>query len=106
VWFEDVDLCARLVKGGAKIMYCPSARFRHSGAHSVGQLSFRDRQLFWYGNMLRYARKHFSGWQVFALRVAIVKGMLLRSLAALLAARKVPLGEALRAYAAVIRKAF
>ena len=105
VWFEDVDLCARLVNGGAKIIFCPSARFRHSGAHSVGQLSFRDRQLFWYGNMLRYARKHFSAWQVFGLRVAIIKGMLLRSLGAIFGARRVPLGETLSAYGAVIRTA-
>ena len=60
VWFEDVDLCKRLLDHGDKIFYCPGARFHHSGAHSVGQLSFRDKQLFWYGNMLRYARKHFS----------------------------------------------
>ena len=80
VWFEDVDLCQRLLEHGGKIVYCPSARFRHSGAHSVGQLPFRDKQLFWYGNMLRYARKHLSGGQVAALRVGIVAGMLLRSL--------------------------
>ena len=60
VWFEDVDFCKRLLDSGRKIVYCPSARFHHSGAHSVGKLSFADKQLFWYTNMLRYARKHFS----------------------------------------------
>ena len=35
VWFEDVDLCKRLLDSGGKIMYCPAARFRHSGGHSV-----------------------------------------------------------------------
>ena len=39
VWFEDVDLCKRLHDMGQKIVYCPAARFRHSGAHSVGKLS-------------------------------------------------------------------
>ncbi len=48
VWFEDVDLCQRLLDGGSRIFYCPAARFRHAGAHSVGQLSFQDKQLFWY----------------------------------------------------------
>ena len=48
VWFEDVDLCQRLLENGGKIVYCPAARFRHSGAHSVGQLKFRDKQMFWY----------------------------------------------------------
>lgn len=98
VWFEDVDLCQRLREQGAKIFYCPDARFRHSGAHSVGQLSFHDKQHFWYANMLRYARKHFSKGQVFLLRLAIIKGMLLRSIGALFGARKAPLGETLAAY--------
>ena len=103
VWFEDVDLCKRLRDAGGHIFYCPEARFRHAGAHSVGQLSFRDRQLFWYGNMLRYARKHFSKGKVAILRLAIIKGMLLRSIGALLGARQAPLSESLSAYWAVIR---
>ncbi len=103
VWFEDVDLCQRLLEHVGKIVYCPAARFRHSGGHSVGQLPFRDKQLFWYGNMLRYARKHFSGAQVATLRVGIAAGMLLRSLAALFGARQASLGETLSAYWAVMR---
>jgi len=103
VWFEDVDLCKRVLDSQSIIFYCPEARFRHAGAHSVGQLSFRDRQLFWYGNMLRYARKHFSKGKVAILRLAIIKGMLLRSIGALLGARKAPLSQSLSAYWAVIR---
>ena len=106
VWFEDVDLCQRLLEHGGKIVYCPAAHFRHSGGHSVGQLPFRDQQLFWYGNMLRYARKHFFGAQVATLRTGIVAGMLLRSLAALFGARQASLGETLSAYWAVIRSTF
>ena len=102
VWFEDVDLCKRLLDEGAHIFYCPEARFRHTGAHSVGQLSLRERQLFWYGNMLRYARKHFSKGKVAILRLAIIKGMLLRSIGALFGASKAPLKESLAAYWAVI----
>ncbi len=103
VWFEDVDLCKRLRDKGGRIFYCPGARFRHAGAHSVGQLSFRDRQLFWYANMMRYARKHFSKLQVLILQLAIVKGMVLRSIAALLGSRQAPLKDSLAAYWAVIR---
>lgn len=105
VWFEDVDLCKRLLQRGLMIFYCPAARFSHSAAHSVGQLNFRDKQLFWYSNMLRYARKHFTPTQVFILRLAIIKGMLLRSAAALFGARKAPLGKSLAAYWVVIRAA-
>jgi N-acetylglucosaminyl-diphospho-decaprenol L-rhamnosyltransferase len=106
VWFEDVDLCKRLRDQSSSIFYCPEARFHHGGAHSVGQLSFRDKQLFWYSNMLRYARKHFSSGQVFLLRLAIIKGMLLRSIGALFGARKAPLGESLSAYWAVAAHSF
>ena len=92
---------------GQKIVYCPAARFRHSGAHSVGKLSFGDKQLFWYGNMMRYAQKHFSLWQRFVLRIGIVKGMALRWLANLFGKR--PEGasrrEAGRAYRQVARVA-
>ncbi len=106
VWFEDVDLCKRLRGQGSRIVYCPDARFRHAGAHSVGLLSFRDKQLFWYRNMLRYARKHFSGGKVFLLRLAIIKGMVLRMIGALFGARKAELGKTLSAYGAVIRHSF
>jgi GT2 family glycosyltransferase len=105
VWFEDVDFCQRLLESGGKVIYCPVARFRHSGGHSVGQLPFRDKQMFWYSNMLRYARKHFSSGQVTTLRAGIIAGMLLRSLAALFGARQAPLGETLSAYWTVIRSA-
>jgi N-acetylglucosaminyl-diphospho-decaprenol L-rhamnosyltransferase len=104
VWFEDVDVCKRLLEHGGKILYCPTARFRHSGAHSVSQLSFREQQVFWYTNMLRYARKHFTYGQVQMLRTGIIAGMLLRSLAAIFGARKTPLREALNAYWTVMRE--
>jgi N-acetylglucosaminyl-diphospho-decaprenol L-rhamnosyltransferase len=106
VWFEDVDFCKRLLENGGEIMYCPTARFRHGGAHSVSQLSIRGRQVFWYANMLRYARKHFSPGNARLLRAGIITGMVLRSVAAVfgLGARQAPLGETLAAYRAVIRE--
>ncbi len=104
VWFEDVDFCRRLLAAGHKIVYCPTARFRHSGAHSVGKLSFADKQMFWYANMLRFARKHLPPWKVVVLRLSIINGMLLRSMAAILGktSNKVPRQEALAAYKQVM----
>jgi N-acetylglucosaminyl-diphospho-decaprenol L-rhamnosyltransferase len=103
IWFEDVDFCQRLIQQGAKIVYCPTARFHHSGAHSVGQLEFRDKQMFWYENMLRYARKHFPGVKVLLLRLAIVKGMGLRVIVSLFGGgpKNLPAGEPIRSYARV-----
>ncbi len=104
VWFEDVDLCKRLLQSGGKIVYCPAARFRHGGAHSVSQLSLLQKQAFWYINMLGYARKHLAGPQVRILRAGIIAGMLLRSFAALFGIRSAPLSETLSAYWEVARK--
>jgi GT2 family glycosyltransferase len=106
VWFEDVDLCARILSSGGKIIYCPGARFSHSGAHSVGQLDFRDRQAFWYANMLRYTRKHLSSLSVFILRAGIIAGMLLRMIATFVAGApgKVMRRGAISAYWLVIRE--
>jgi N-acetylglucosaminyl-diphospho-decaprenol L-rhamnosyltransferase len=103
VWFEDVDLCKRLFDRGAKIVYCPSARFHHTGAHSVGQMEFGDKQMVWYQNMVRYAAKHFSAAKVLILRIAIFKGMVLRILVSLFGGgpRNLPPGEPRRSYARV-----
>ena len=57
--------------------------------------------------MLLYARKYFSKGQVRVLRLAIVGGMMLRSIAAIFGARQRPLGETLAGYwgiAATLRK--
>jgi GT2 family glycosyltransferase len=107
VWFEDVDLCQRLRAGGYKIVYCPGARFHHSGAHSVGKLPFLQKQLYWYANMLRYARKQFPGWKVLILRLAVVKGMMLRYAATVFGQTPAGLSpqEARSAYLAVARQA-
>jgi N-acetylglucosaminyl-diphospho-decaprenol L-rhamnosyltransferase len=105
VWFEDVDFCACLRESGAKIVFCPAAEFLHSGAHSVGQLGFAEKQTFWYANMLRYARKHFAAWKVPLLRFGILAGMGLRILAATLGGgpKGVPRMTAVRGYWRVVR---
>lgn len=107
VWFEDVDLCTRLLQMGGRIVYCPAAHFRHSGAHSVGKLSFQDKQKFWYTNMLRYAQKHFSRGKVTVLRAGIVAGMALRSLATLLGGKPpaVSISTAVKSYWSVAKMA-
>ncbi len=59
-WFEDVDFCLRVRRAGYCIWYIPDALARHVGGHSASRLAWDDRQLFWYGSLLRYAAKHFS----------------------------------------------
>ena len=100
VWFEDVDFCRRLHSAGWRILYCPDAVFLHEGAHSVSKLSFRDRQCFWYRNMLRYFAKHHRRREVALLRVGIVVGLLFRALLSLLGVghSDISVGEAVRGY--------
>lgn len=104
VWFEDVDFCRRIRAHNWKILYCPGARFLHSGGHSVSQLSIGDRQVFWYGNLLRYWRKHESRTAVTGLRATVALGMALRSFATLvgLGPENAPPVAAVRAYARVV----
>jgi N-acetylglucosaminyl-diphospho-decaprenol L-rhamnosyltransferase len=100
VWFEDVDFCRRLRSAGWKAVYCPDAIFSHAGGHSVSKLAFRERQSYWYKNLIRYFAKHYSRVQVSALRAGITAGLLLRALLSLVGfkARGTSAAEAAGAY--------
>jgi len=104
VWFEDVDFCRRLRLHGQKIIYCPVAVFIHSGGHSVNQLSFYDRQVFWYRNMLHYFAKHHSHHETTILRFGVIIGVMLRALMSLAGFQPSGVGraEAIRAYCHVL----
>jgi len=97
-WFEDVDLCARLLPEGP-ILYWPEARFRHRGGVSAERLGYARFLPIYYANALLYRRKHYGGPSRLAYRVLLSAGMLLR-LAALPFRRRMPhpRGEAARGY--------
>ena len=102
-WFEDVDLCARLLALG-RIVYWPTACVRHAGGRSSARLGY-DRFLpILYANALRYRRKHYGFLARGTYRAALVAGMLAR-LAVLPLRSSVPRprAEAARAYLAVLR---
>jgi GT2 family glycosyltransferase len=60
VWFEDVDFCARIKAAGFRAYYHPKGVARHSGGHSICQVSLENREIYWYGSLLEYAEKHYS----------------------------------------------
>jgi len=104
LWFEDVDLCLRLRQKGGTIHYCPQVRFEHAGGHSLEAMSFPEKQVYWYRNLLYYVRKHF-GWATgLVMRAALLAGIGLRMAAELMGLvlnRKTPAWvrrERLRAY--------
>ena len=81
LWFEDVDLCKRLREQGGRILFRPQVRVQHHGAHSVESLTFSEKQIYWYRNMLYYVHKHFPWRTRWAIRGALLGGMGLRILA-------------------------
>lgn len=80
LWFEDVDFCKRAVDQGYQIRYVPSAAARHQGGHSAGQLPPGARELYWYGNLLRYASKHFRRAAFLAVCTAVMLGSCFRTI--------------------------
>jgi GT2 family glycosyltransferase len=107
LWFEDADLCKRLRERGGAILFLPQVRVEHHGAHSLESVTFSEKQIYWYRNLLYYVRKHFPWITGLVLRGALVLGMGLRMAAELLGNRADPSGpprrERLRAYGRVAR---
>jgi len=75
-WYEDVDFCQRLKAKGWDIYFAPHAEFLHEGGYSAKALGSVDFARSYYGNQLRYARKHFTPLGTAAVRASIAAGML------------------------------
>ncbi|MEO8034745.1 MAG: glycosyltransferase family 2 protein [Acidobacteriota bacterium] len=107
-WFEDVDFCRRLARAGKLVYVVPAAGARHFGGASLEHMTFEQFTDIWYHNMWRYAVKWMSSGQAETLRWVLIAGMLMRCGAALAGAAHPEVGRwaALRAYAAVLGKAF
>jgi N-acetylglucosaminyl-diphospho-decaprenol L-rhamnosyltransferase len=82
VWFEDVDFCARIKAAGFSAYYEPKGIAKHSGGHSICQVSLENRERYWYGSLLEYAEKHYSSSAFRAACGSVVMGAALRAAAA------------------------
>ncbi len=78
LWFEDVDLCRRMMDRGYRIYYVPEAVAKHTGAHSIARLPVELRRFYWYGSLLRYSAKHFRPVFHRSLCLAVIVGSFLR----------------------------
>jgi len=102
-WFEDVDLCARLLPLG-KILYWPASRFVHGGGVAARTLGYDAFLPIYYRNAHRYWRKHRGGAAAAGYRLLVAVGMALRLLVLpLRPAPPRPRAEAARAYLRVLR---
>ncbi|HKB79975.1 MAG TPA: glycosyltransferase family 2 protein [Thermoanaerobaculia bacterium] len=107
-WFEDVDYCRRLAAAGKAVWVVPTAHAQHAGGASLEHMPFARFVDLWYANLWRYARKWFTPGEAEALRWIIIAGMVLRIPAAMAGIAHAEVGRwnAVRAYAAALKKAF
>ena len=80
LWFEDVDFCRRVKDRGYRMHYVAEAVAKHTGGHSIPQLSVEKRRVYWYRSLLRYSARHFRSWPFRAVSLAVVAGSLLRAI--------------------------
>jgi GT2 family glycosyltransferase len=99
IWFEDVDFCKRLKDSGYRILYSPRAIACHQGGHSATQLAWKERQLFWYGSLLKYASKHLSRASRRVVGIAVILGCFPRMLAGML---RYGISESVSVYSKVV----
>lgn len=77
-WFEDVDLCARILGLGYRIRFVPSARGRHFGGSTLGMLPYGDFVPLYARNLLRYAERRGGPGLRASARILVGSGALLR----------------------------
>jgi GT2 family glycosyltransferase len=75
-WYEDVDFCQRLKTKGWEIYFAAKAKFLHEGGYSAGVMGSSNFLHYYYGNQLRYARKHFGAPAAAVVRLSIAAGMI------------------------------
>lgn len=80
-WFEDVDLCRRILDAGHRIRYEPAATFVHRGGVARDTLGDRAFAQTFHANMVRYVRKHHGPAAAALVRGLILAGALPRALA-------------------------
>jgi GT2 family glycosyltransferase len=84
MWFEDVDLAARLAAAGEIIAYCAGVTITHAGWHTLPLFSKTQILAVWNANLVRYANKRFGPARAGVMRRAATAGVLLRAGAHLL----------------------
>ncbi len=78
LWFEDVDFCRRAAKEGYRLYFEPQAVAKHTGAHSISQMTVELRKVYWYRSLLRYSAKHFPPRALRVVCLAVVTGSFIR----------------------------
>jgi GT2 family glycosyltransferase len=81
LWFEDVDFCRRVRDRGYRLYYEPGAVAKHTGGHSISQLTLEKKRFYWYRSLLKYSAKHFRPFAFRVVCLAVAGGSILRMIA-------------------------
>ena len=78
MYFEEVDLCYRLQAAGWQVHFAPVTNVTHAGGASTQQ--YRPTMaLQLYESLCHFYRQHYSGWQIFQLKLVVTYLMLRNS---------------------------
>jgi N-acetylglucosaminyl-diphospho-decaprenol L-rhamnosyltransferase len=77
MYFEDVDLGARLARAGWVNRYVPTATVTHAGAHSTSKRR-TEMERAHHRSAYRYVARKYSAWYLWPLRVALRAGLAVR----------------------------
>jgi GT2 family glycosyltransferase len=102
LWFEEVDFCRRAAARGYRLYFEPKAVVKHTGAHSISQLTVEMRRIYWYRSLLKYAARHFRPTAFRLVCLAVAAGSVLRMIAESVFERRL---QPLAAYGKVVRLA-
>ena len=78
MYFEDVDICARIHLEGWRIVYAPSAVITHTGGHST-QAASRAMIRIHHESAYKYLAARYSAWYFAPLRFALLVGLRVRA---------------------------
>ncbi len=101
-WFEDVDLCARILESGYRIRFVPGATAAHVGGVTMRTLPYRDYLPLYTRNLLRYLSRHARPLPRVAARGLLLAGALLRLALLPFVAGDHPRPDAAAAYGRVV----
>ena len=78
MYFEDVDLCARIKRAGWRIVYAPSASITHAGGHSTQAINRKMIRIH-HQSAYKYLAARYKAWYLAPLRLALRIGLSVRA---------------------------
>jgi N-acetylglucosaminyl-diphospho-decaprenol L-rhamnosyltransferase len=77
MYFEDVDMCARLARAGWRIVYAPTAVVTHLGGHATDRIN-REMIKVHHSSAYKYLAARYTAWYLWPIRVGLRVALKLR----------------------------